>query len=91
MTLVKTGLCEVDVKPFGPVHLYDAPLDADKLSVPPTQVGVVAVADGTDATLIVKVNSFDTTRQLEEPILEDSPVATRYRYVPATAGLKFTV
>jgi hypothetical protein len=42
------GFCKVEVKPFGPVHEYDAPtiLEAERLSVEPAQIGALLVAVG---------------------------------------------
>jgi len=48
VALVMVGFCRLDVKPFGPVHEYVAPLIVDALSwiVAPSQYGPVLEAVG---------------------------------------------
>ena len=48
LTLLMTGFCCEDVKPFGPVQLYVAPaiVDADKLSELPWQTGELLLITG---------------------------------------------
>jgi hypothetical protein len=57
---VAVGFCNEDVKPEGPLHDHDvASLEfADRVTVPPTQIGPLFVApvdDGTGLTVTVVV------------------------------------
>ncbi len=80
MTLARVGFCCAEVKPFGPVHAYVAPLTAGVVReiVLPSQYGPPLLAAG--------VAGFGVTATLVVPATElQPPTVTVTEYVPASA------
>jgi hypothetical protein len=80
VALERVGFCSADVKPFGPVHEYVAPLTVgvDSEIVPPTQYGPVFDAVG--------VEGIGLTATDVEPAAEVQPLTVIVtEYVPASA------
>jgi hypothetical protein len=80
VAFARVGFCCVEVKPFGPVHAYVAPVTAGVLSeiVPPAQYGPVLLAVG--------VAGIALTTTFVEPAAEVQPFTVIVtEYVPASA------
>jgi hypothetical protein len=51
------GFCKVELKPFGPVQLYVAPVmvEAERVNVLPLQTGVLLLNVGTGAVALILI------------------------------------
>jgi hypothetical protein len=86
VALVIEGVRDDDVKPFGPVQLYVAPvmIDAMRLRVEPAQIGLLLVAVGADG--------IELTVTLVVPgVLVQVPTVAVTEYVPDAAVVAFDI
>src|ERR1043165_355521 len=84
VAFARVGFCCVEVKPFGPVHAYVAPVTAGVLRA------MVAPAQYGPALLGVGVAGVALTTTFVEPAAEVQPLTvTVTEYVPASAVVAF--